>query len=156
MVLYFKICSPCPCQLLSTKWPKMWESQKEIIMLLICCLLWIYPSGKKKKKKLGRGTLFPIFSEGSEGGVCTRQATHRFYKTFWTSIRALRIQLQKNYSSTFLLFEKLYKVESVIAIKTNYNFILIIETFSTAIKIHLNCFLVRWPSSYVICQVTKR
>ena len=72
---------------------------------------------KKKNNKLGRGTLFPIFSEGSEGGVCTTQAIHRFYKTFWTSIRALRIQLQKNYSSTFLLFQKLYKVESVIAIK---------------------------------------
>ena len=34
------------------------------------------------KNKLGRGTLFPIFSEGSEGGVCTTQAIHRFYKTF--------------------------------------------------------------------------
>ena len=52
-----------------------------------------------------------FFSEGSEGGVCTTQAIHRFYKTFCTSIRALRTQLQKNYSSTFLLFDKLNKVE---------------------------------------------
>ena len=37
------------------------------------------------------------------------------------------------------------------------NFILITETFSTAIKIHLNCFLVRCLLlSYVICQVIKR
>ena len=33
---------------LSIKWPKKWESQKEIILSLICCLLWIYPSLEKQ------------------------------------------------------------------------------------------------------------
>ena len=87
------------------------------LLFAVNIFVWEKNKTKQNKNKLGRGTLFPIFSEGSEGGVCTTQAIHRFYKTFWTSIRALRIQLQKNYSSTFLLFQKLYKVESVIAIK---------------------------------------
>ena len=47
-------------------------------LFVVCCEY--IRLGKKQIWK--RNSLPNFFSEGSEGGVCTTQAIHRFYKTF--------------------------------------------------------------------------
>ena len=52
-----------------------------------------------------------FFSGGSEGGVCTTQAIHRFYKTFWT------LTTEKLFFNIFVIWQ--IEQSGIIAIKTN-------------------------------------
>ena len=70
----------CACPL---KWPKKWESQKEIILFLICCLLWIYPSGKKQ---IGKRNSLPNFFPKEANGA---SVLHRLF-TVSTRLSELR------------------------------------------------------------------
>ena len=102
----------CACPL---KWPKKWESQKEIILFLICCLLWIYPSGKKQ---IGKRNSLPNFFRRKRMGRLYYTGYSPFLQDFLNFDTGIKNSTtEKLFFNIFVIWQ--IEQSGIIAIKTN-------------------------------------
>ena len=101
---------------------------------------------EKKKQQIGKRNSLPNFFRRERRGRLYYTGYSPFLQDFLDFDTGIKNSTPEKLFFNIFVISKI--VQSGISnrdkeIKTNYNFILIIETFSTAIKIHLNCLLVR-------------